>query len=76
MRLNASTWKRALIATALVLAVLVGALVGSEPVQSRNAGTQSVVPNGLFTDLVKIDRKLSTLIDGLERNGWQRADLT
>jgi len=75
MRPGLNIPRRARIACVTVLGVLVGVLIGSQPIAGHSAGIASLVPDGLFTDLVKIDRRLSKLIDGLQKDGWQRDDL-
>src|SRR5437588_743987 len=49
-------------AVALTAGVLLANLVASQPVAAQGAHLASVVPDGLFTDLVKLDRKLARLI--------------
>src|SRR5437764_347201 len=51
-----------MLASALIAGLLFAALVASQPVAAQSAHTASVVPGGLFTDLVKLDRKLAKLI--------------
>src|SRR5947209_5741269 len=49
-------------AVALVAGSLFAAVVASQPVAAQSASVASVVPDRLFTDLVKLDRKLARLI--------------
>lgn len=47
---------------ALIARALLAALVASQPANAQSAHSASVVPDGLFTDLVKLDRQLARLI--------------
>jgi cell division protein FtsB len=65
----------------LIAASLLAALVAAQPVAAHSARVASVVPDGLFTDLVQLDRKLAKLIHDERTKGLdvhqlrQRVDL-
>src|SRR5947209_4110922 len=57
--------RRRRLAAAFATAVTAGlfaAVVASQPVSAQTARAASFVPDGVFTDLVKLDRKLARLI--------------
>jgi hypothetical protein len=71
--------RRRLVVLALITLVsvpAVGMLAGAQSVADQPARTASVVPGGLFTDLVRLDRTLARLIDRVRTDGFQPEDVT
>src|SRR5437868_1310801 len=62
-------------AVALIAGPLIAVLVVGQPASAQSARAASVVPNGLFADLVKLDRKLAKLIHEERTKGLDVVEL-